>query len=109
VIALRECLPTQRTEAPRAEEARHLAARQRMITNAGRQRFLIPLAGVNVDAVAVGQQSPGQVGDVGLTAAAGRQNTLMAKGDFHNETSDDGWMDRDSFLALLAVMCGRPS
>src|SRR5262249_6379443 len=47
------------------------------------QRGSVPTAGIKVDLMAVRHQPARQVGDVGLAAAACRQNTLVAESDVH--------------------------
>jgi hypothetical protein len=76
-------LPAQRPEDPRPQEARAARPGEAVVAHAGRQGGGVPLAAEQVDLVPLGVQPAGQVGDVHLAAAAGRQDALVAEGNFH--------------------------
>ena len=63
-------------QSARDEEVRAARTRQTVIEDARRQRSGIPLASVNVNAVAVYCQPSRQIGDVGFTAPARAGSTL---------------------------------
>src|SRR5262249_10142178 len=71
------------SEAPRPQEARPGRHRQAMIAQALRQGRLMPAAGIQVYLVPVTGRATSQTANVRLTAAAGRQDALVTKGDVH--------------------------
>lgn len=74
-------------EAPRAQETRSAQPEQTVEVHLARQSRFVPLAGVQVDAVAIANEPAAEVGDIGFAAAASGNDMFETEGDVHETPS----------------------